>query len=91
MYLLNHILTLKRLLLDLEFLFKVMTLASALPCSRSTMNAIFFHKSSCVTQAKCFTTVPSRNVSSFIAVNLIIFYFYSSYQKGTFIPLKGAY
>lgn len=68
-----------------------MTLVSILPCSRSTVNAIFMDKSSCVTQAECFTIAQGRNVSAFIAVNLIIFYFYSSHQKGTFIPLKRTY
>lgn len=45
-----------------------MTLVSILPCSRSTINAIFWDISSCVTQAECFTIAQDRNVSSFIAV-----------------------
>lgn len=68
-----------------------MTLFPMLPCASTTINAIFLDKSSCVTQAECFPLAQGRNVSSFTAVSLIIFYFYSSHQKGTFRPLKRAY
>lgn len=68
-----------------------MTLASTRLCSRSIINAIFFDKSSRATEAECFTIAQGGNVSSFIEANLIIFYFYSPYQKSTFMPLKRPY